>query len=306
MSDYIQTSLPAACGVAAFQPGAVLGPRVLKCFEFVWLLEGEALHESGGVATPVPEQSVLLLRPGVAHTLRWDAWNRTRHAYLPFSVKELPLDGADPRTWPLLRAPAENDILRTQFRYLLNWYGRGRPELTRLTLQHILASFITGESATEEQAPSEEPSTVERALTFIQQRMDQDPAIPLHLPQLAKAAGVSQEHLCRAFTRVTGRSPAETVRLARLDRAATLLSRTNMAVQDVAHLCGFASAFHFSRRFSAAFGQAPRRFRTLISAGAPPPVPLLARDAKQAGRRTKGGATPRRALYLKFLSTAVE
>jgi transcriptional regulator GlxA family with amidase domain len=45
-------------------------------------------------------------------------------------------------------------------------------------------------------------------------------------------------------------------------------------------LCGFASQFHFSRRFKEAYGRSPRMLRREIAAGAVPPVPKLLRYAR--------------------------
>ena len=74
-----------------------------------------------------------------------------------------------------------------------------------------------------------------------------------------------------------GRSPAETVRLARLDRAAILLARSNYTVGEVAALYGFASPFHFSRAFKDAYGLPPTEVRRRILAGETPPLPRLLR-----------------------------
>jgi transcriptional regulator GlxA family with amidase domain len=71
------------------------------------------------------------------------------------------------------------------------------------------------------------------------------------------------------------------VRLARLDRAATLLVRSNFSVQEIAELCGFASAFHFSRRFKEAYGQSPRELRQQVRAGATLPAPRLPQNTAQ-------------------------
>lgn len=301
MSSYIHSTEPRACGIASFPQGARSRERLRRDYEFIWVLDGEATLVFHGEQIRAPQHSILLLRPGANTALIWDPWQKTRHAYVQFGVRELPADLPPPEAWPHLRIPTDGDILRPQFKYLLNWYGRGRPELTRVTIEHMLATFITGEAATSEEGPRE-PTPVEKALGFIHQRMEQDPAIPVHLPQLAKAAGVSQEHLCRAFRDVTGRAPAETVRLARLDRAAVLLARTDFPVQRIARICGFASAFHFSRRFAEAYSQSPRKFRQLIVAGNAPPEPLLAR-----GRKGKRAAeeSPQRALFLKSLESGV-
>jgi transcriptional regulator GlxA family with amidase domain len=67
------------------------------------------------------------------------------------------------------------------------------------------------------------------------------------------------------------------VRLARLDRAATLLARSNYSVAEIARMCGFGDAFHFSRRFKAAYGQSPLQMRRALQNGATPPLSPLTR-----------------------------
>ena len=69
----------------------------------------------------------------------------------------------------------------------------------------------------------------------------------------------------------------ETVRLARLDRAATLLARSNYSIGEIAAMCGFASPFHFSRRFKESYGEPPRALRDRVRAGAVSPEPRLLR-----------------------------
>jgi transcriptional regulator GlxA family with amidase domain len=109
---------------------------------------------------------------------------------------------------------------------------------------------------------------VERALSFIAAQLDKTPDAPLPLSEIARAAFVTPEHLCRLFKAATGASPSETVRLARLDRSLTLLCRSNFTLGEIAALCGFASPFHFSRRFKQAFGQSPRALRDAVASGA--------------------------------------
>src|SRR5262245_32904059 len=101
---------------------------------------------------------------------------------------------------------------------------------------------------------------------------DQALVAEISLTELSRVACVTSEHLCRLFKTATNHSPVETVRLARLDRAAVFLSRSNYSVGEIATMCGFASQFHFSRRFKEAFGKAPRQVRADIQAGGAPPM----------------------------------
>jgi transcriptional regulator GlxA family with amidase domain len=96
------------------------------------------------------------------------------------------------------------------------------------------------------------------------------------LGDLARAVAVSKTHLTRVFHDNLGVSPVEALRQLRLDRAASLLARTNLEIQAIAAAAGFADAFHFSRVFKQHYGVAPRLFRQRVLAGEPLPMnPLL-------------------------------
>lgn len=63
--------------------------------------------------------------------------------------------------------------------------------------------------------------------------------------------------------------------LVRLERARTMLARSNLTVSQVASACGFADPLYFSRRFGAAHGIAPSAYRDNGAAGVPPELPGL-------------------------------
>lgn len=84
---------------------------------------------------------------------------------------------------------------------------------------------------------------------------------PLDMTALAARAGVGPRQLARLFARDLGERPTDTYRAMRLERARTLLRRTDMSVGDVALATGFASFAHFSAAFRGATGQAPREWR---------------------------------------------
>nr|MBA3847045.1 helix-turn-helix domain-containing protein [Planctomycetota bacterium] len=65
----------------------------------------------------------------------------------------------------------------------------------------------------------------------------------------------------RLFTRATGRSPLRTAALARLDRAAALVTRGDEAFAAIAARLGYANQFHFSRAFRRAYGRSPTTAR---------------------------------------------
>lgn len=268
--------------VATYPAGATFGPRRLRDWEFVWMIEGDAVYRRDDEVADSPQGSVVLCRPGATDSFRWDPVRRTRHAYFHFDVAgAFPPEWAPPDMWPLARVPGEGDadLLRPLFRHLLPTADGGGGDLTlaRLLALSLLAAFAAGrtDAGAVDRPPLPEP--VARAMAFLARRLDDSPGDALPLSEMARAACVTPEHLCRLFKATTGRSPAETVRLARLDRAAVLLARTNYAVGEVARLCGFESPFHFSRLFRRSFGQAPSEMRRTFAEGAPVPTSLLVR-----------------------------
>ena len=96
---------------------------------------------------------------------------------------------------------------------------------------------------------------------------------------------MTAEHLCRLFQKSMDRTPMECVRMARLDRSVVMLTRSNFSIGRIAEMCGFASQFHFARRFKEAFGATPTQIRSRIRAGEVPPLPRLLRWKQYPGTR---------------------
>jgi AraC-like DNA-binding protein len=222
-----------------------------------------------------PQGSLVLCRPGTIDFFRWDATRRTQHGYFHFHILSMSSDWPALEAWPLVRTPREDEIALPLFRYLLAVGENGSQRLCRPALELLLEVFITGQSRTPSLPGETLPEAVERALRFLYARLERDPAAVLTLKDLAGAACVTPEPLCRIFKETTGRSPLTTVRLARLDHAAMLLARTNYSVGEISAMCGFASPFHFSRKFKESYGLAPRELRRSVSEGRTPPLSRL-------------------------------
>lgn len=82
--------------------------------------------------------------------------------------------------------------------------------------------------------------------------------------ELAGVANLSQWHFCRSFQRAMGMSPARYIMSRRLELARQLL-RGDLAVQEVALACGFASQSHFCDAFKREVGRTPSEFRQEVS-----------------------------------------
>jgi AraC-like DNA-binding protein len=84
---------------------------------------------------------------------------------------------------------------------------------------------------------------------------------PLHVDELARAAGLSRAHFSREFRRAFGESPHAYLLSRRLERAAALLRATDRSVIDICLSVGLASVGSFTRTFTRVFGISPTAYR---------------------------------------------
>lgn len=87
-------------------------------------------------------------------------------------------------------------------------------------------------------------------------RIDDDPATPLSLAELAVIGGVSQFQLVRGFSRATGLTPHAYLVQRRLEMARKLI-KADTPLAATAQSCGFADQSHMTRLFVRAYGMSP-------------------------------------------------
>ncbi|SEG99977.1 AraC-like ligand binding domain-containing protein [Nonomuraea solani] len=249
--------------VADYPPGSTFGPREARSYQFVWLLRGSATWRWDDVLLPLVPGKLLLIRPGMRDSFRWDPRTRTRHAYVHFT-----LTGHPPAAWPLVRdLNGRHDPMSALCRYLLQlgsecppaWETQARETLRLLVLIFLAAPASPGRA----REPLPEPMVA--MMRLVRELWSDGVARPIPMRRLAIAAGVSPSTLTRLFRRRFGVGPVAAIELLRLTRAEPLLWQSNLSMGAIAVQCGFADAYHFSRRFRAIYGMAPTTFR-----GTPP------------------------------------
>jgi AraC family transcriptional regulator len=109
--------------------------------------------------------------------------------------------------------------------------------------------------------PTALPLNAEARVTRTVRTVDRRPDGGWTLAALAREAGLSPYHFLRTFERVTGVTPHQYVRRARLREAAIRLMAESRTVLDIALDCGFGDVSNFNRAFRTEFGETPRMFR---------------------------------------------
>jgi len=86
---------------------------------------------------------------------------------------------------------------------------------------------------------------------------------------LSEVAGLSVRHFSRAFREEVGETPHRWLMMRRTERATQLLGRNDMALAQVAEICGFAGQSHFTKVFKQVTGHTPKRWSSQNATGMP-------------------------------------
>ena len=95
---------------------------------------------------------------------------------------------------------------------------------------------------------------------------------PLPVERLARTARMSTRSFIRAFREATGAAPAAWVRAQRVREAQRLLESTDLAVEQVASVCGFGSAVTMRQAFARILSTTPSAYRRRFRTGSPAPA----------------------------------
>jgi len=101
------------------------------------------------------------------------------------------------------------------------------------------------------------PSVLKIALREMQAHIEN----PLPIPEVARAAGITERHLERLCLRYLRSTPGKVYLAMRIDRGWELLLHSDQSILDIAVATGFGSSSHFSDWFKRRHGARPSDFR---------------------------------------------
>ena len=110
------------------------------------------------------------------------------------------------------------------------------------------------EAAESEQEETPEPLFIVRFKDVVEKRLSDS---ELSVDDLAAAMNLSRVQLYRKVKAISGSSPIELLRTARLNRGYQLLLQTNKTISEIAYEVGFTAPSYFTRCFKNEFGISP-------------------------------------------------
>jgi len=205
-----------------------------------------------GTIHPIRPGHVSLIPPGTQVHYRYRG--RSEHLYAHLRLTE----SGEPRTVPLMQDS-----------------GAEMPVLSSLMLQAIAAApkapaRVTAEvwavlwRVTELTRTGGGHPAVAAAIAHI----ESDLAGPLGVPAIARAAGVSHNHLTRLFHAETGATVVAYIRRRRLAQARHLLRESTLSIPAIAAAVGIGDLQAFNKACRRELGRSPRAIRGAVGSAA--------------------------------------
>lgn len=205
--------------------------------------------ELEGARHPIKPGHISLVPPGAEVTFRYQG--RSEHLYAHFSLPGV----SSARTVPVMQdAGAETPLLAGMLRAaIVAAPSRVRAEVWTVLwrVAHLSALDQAGQPH----------AAVAAAIAHIEVNLGQ----PLTVPDIARAARISHNHLTRLFREETGDTVVAYIRRRRMDKARHLLRESTMAVAAIAAEVGIPDLQAFNKACRRELGAAPRTVRMASS-----------------------------------------
>jgi YesN/AraC family two-component response regulator len=98
---------------------------------------------------------------------------------------------------------------------------------------------------------------IEKAIKYVEDHISD---VDFSVEDLGFAVGLSRSHLYKKLMSITGKGPAEFIRIIRLKRARQLMEKSQLQIAEIAYMVGFNSPKRFSINFKHEFGISPTEY----------------------------------------------
>lgn len=129
--------------------------------------------------------------------------------------------------------------------------------LTDILAIHLLRHYCTFKPRLPQYEDGLAPKKLQQAIDFIHANLEQK----LSLETIANQLNLSSYYFCQLFAQSMGMPPYAYVLQQRVERAKQLLKGTDLAIAEIAVMCGFSSQAHLTRHFRKFAQTTPKVYR---------------------------------------------
>jgi AraC-like DNA-binding protein len=237
-----------------------------KRHQILYAVRGLLHLEVAGDGWLLPPHRAAFLSAGTPHRVFADRAVSLRTVYL--SPRLLPgrRPGWDCRVFTV------GPLAREMLLYAMRWSHRSEPRDPLLRSFFITLAALALEWSEQGALPFRLPlarsAELRRAVRLVRDKL----ADPIGVPDLARAAAMSERTLRRRFLDELGMGPRDYLHTARMLAALDRLADPAVPITEVALAVGFATPSAFSHAFVAFVGESPRLYRQRMSLPAAAPA----------------------------------
>lgn len=129
--------------------------------------------------------------------------------------------------------------------------------LTQVLAIHLLRHYSTCTQTITPKNRSLTHTQLQQAIDYIHSHLDRD----LSLAELASIINISPTYFASLFKQSMGIAPHQYVIQQRVEQAKVMLSKTDLAIADIASKVGFSSQSHLTQHFKRLTGMTPKQVR---------------------------------------------
>lgn len=254
------------CGEQECEPGHAWGPAVRDHYLIHFALSGQGVFQSQSQAWHLSAGQGFLICPEQTTSYHADLSDPWHYVWIGFkgvkAAEYLRLAGLSEKT-PILddHGLPEKVDCRAYFTLMAEARSmkRGR-ELYLLGTLHLLLAKL----AEANPAPLADEDQLARQEWYVQQAADflaMNYSRKISISDIARQLGLDRSYFGSLFHQHTGLAPQQYLLRLRMEKAAGLLTRSNLPVSSVSRSVGYEDPLLFSRMFRKVQGQAPSEYR---------------------------------------------
>lgn len=267
------------CGFSSGGSSTVLPVHRHEYFEIFLTMSDKVIHKVGDKATPLPKNTICLVRPDDAHTQLYqpDAGDERHIANITFSKdvfahlfaflekasinKDDFLSPKEPPTRILSEMQGREFLL--EFEKRLQFYA-GEDEILYRNIYGFLVYIFVNFFSTPDNRRHEEISHPPYWLEVTCEKMKRLENFYEGLPRMVEISGKSQEYLARSMKKYYGMTTSQFIndlRLAYVVGRLVSAENDNDSMLELILDSGFQSPGHFYKLFQEKYGMTPKEYR---------------------------------------------
>lgn len=250
-------------GEDACQPGHQFGPFVRDEYLIHYILKGKGTYIIEGQAFELSAHQGFLIQPNELTTYRADEVDPWHYIWIGFDgtlAKSLLEQGNLSTQTPIFTYNKDQALINIHKNLMaINMFDLGKDSLILGYLYQWLGHIMSTNGTRDENKnnTSNQDIYFKEALSYIHQHYYKD----INIYTLSDYLGIDRTYLFQIFKNQIHKAPSDYLITYRLKKAAELLLKTDLPINQIAEAVGYKDPLTFSKAFKKRHGVSPKQYR---------------------------------------------